>query len=134
LISLNACLAFLIGFFLVSGVRPFDILPVGILSGLFIFYLFVENIKNLKDIAGDEQDNILTIPVIFGERRGKIITWLLVFIGSFAIPFLIFPDKTLSVLGPVLGALSYFLIVKEDYKEKPVMLLYLISFIVLLSL
>lgn len=132
LIALNACLAFLIGFFLVSGNKPFDILPLSVLSGLFLFYLCVENIKNLKDIAGDRKDNILTIPVIFGDKKGKIITWLLVFAGSFAIPFIILPNKSIALLGPVFGALSYFLIARENYKEKPLMLFYLIGFSIIL--
>ena len=117
---------------MVAGREPKNILPVSVLTGLFILYLFVENIKNLKDIAGDAKENILTIPVILGEKKGKIVTWIIVFLGSFAIPFLIFPSKQIALLGPVFGLLSYFLIVKENYKEKPLMLLYLFGFILIL--
>ncbi|MFH1454819.1 MAG: UbiA family prenyltransferase [bacterium] len=134
LVGINACLAILLGFFFVSGVQPFNILPVGVLMGILIFYSCAENIKNLKDIKGDAAEGILTIPVIFGESKGKIITWLLVFLGSFAFPFLIFPNNKIFLLVPILGGFSYFFIVKKAYKEKPLMLFYLISFILILFL
>ena len=132
LVSINACLAFMLGFFLVSGNEPFNILPIGVLSGIFIFYLCVENIKNLKDIAGDTKEKIITVPVIFGEKKGKIITWILVLLGTFTIPLMIFSTKQISWLGPVFGALSYFLIVRRNYKEKPLFLLYLCGFLLLM--
>lgn len=128
LIAINACAAFLLGFMMVSGDEPFNILPGRVLLGIFIFYMCVENIKNLKDIKGDVKDGILTIPVIFGEYKGKIITWFIVFLGTFAVPFLIFPGNRIFLIAPVLGLFSFYFIVRENYEEKPLMLYYLISF------
>jgi len=132
LVAMNACLAFLIGFFFVAGNNPINVLPAKILAGIFLFYLCVENIKNLKDVAGDTKDKILSLPVIFGEKKGQIITWIIVFLGTFVIPLMIFPTKQISWIGPIFGVLSYLLIVRRNYKEKPLFLLYLCSFLLLM--
>jgi 4-hydroxybenzoate polyprenyltransferase len=134
LIGINACVAFLLGFLFVSGDQPFNILPEGVLLGVLILYTCIENIKNLKDIEGDKVENILTLPVIFGEKKGKFITWVLVFLGTLAIPLLIFPDNKVFLLSPILGAVTYFFIVRKDYKEKPLMIFYLFSFSLILIL
>lgn len=134
LIGVNACLAYLLGFTFVSGDKPFETVSMTVLFGIFIFYLCVENIKNLKDIKGDMVDNILTIPVIFGEYRGKIITWALVFLGTFSVPLFIFPENNIFWVAPILGAVTYFFIVKENYKEKPLFIFYLIAFLILIIL
>lgn len=134
LIGSNACIAFLLGFSFFVGNQPFDIIPVRVLIGIFIFYSCVENIKNLKDVEGDRSEGILTIPVIFGDTKGKFITWFLVLIGTFVIPFMIFTDNNIFLLAPVLGAASYYFIVRKDYKEKPLFLFYLISFSILILL
>jgi 4-hydroxybenzoate polyprenyltransferase len=134
LVGINACLAFLLGFFFVSGDKPFSILPVTFLLGLFIFYSCVENIKNLKDVKGDVSEGISTIPVIFGEEKGQLITWVIVFLGTFAVPYLMFPGNNIFLLVPILGAFSYFFIVRKEYKEKPLMIFYLVSFLFILIL
>ena len=134
LIGINACMAFLLGFFFICSDKSFNILPIGVLLGILIFYSLVENIKNLKDVEGDKKEGILTIPVIFGETKGKIITWLLVLGGSFVIPLLVFPGNRAFLLSPILGVVSYFFIVRKEYKERPLMVFYIISFIIVLIL
>jgi len=134
LIGVNACICFLLGFLFIAGDQPFNIMPMTVLLGILIFYLCVENIKNLKDVKGDAENMIKTIPVIFGEKKGQIITWLVVTLGTFAVPFLIFPNNILFFLVPILGVFSYFFIVKDNYKEKPLFIYYLVSFVIILFL
>ncbi len=134
LVSVNACIAFLLGFFIVSGNQPFNIIPSKVLIGLFIFFVCAENIKNLKDTEGDTANGVLTIPVIFGIRKGKFITWISVLIGSFAIPFLIFPENKIFLAAPIFAIFSYFFIVRKKFDELPLMLFYLFSFVLAIIL
>jgi 4-hydroxybenzoate polyprenyltransferase len=61
------------GFILISPAQNIVNLPSKIIWLFFISLVFSLPLKDFKDIQGDQQDGVFTIPVIFGEYWGKII-------------------------------------------------------------
>jgi len=96
------------------------------LAGLILAVLTLStNVIHLKDERGDKQDQVWTIPVIFGLARGKkIVGWLTAV--SFLIPPVIYFEHCRFLIIPSLicAGLSYYLINRQNFKEWPVFLLY----------
>lgn len=71
--ALASLLILFSGFILVSLQQDISRLPSGIIWLLFVAYTLSLPIKDFKDINGDKEDGVFTIPVFFGEYWGKII-------------------------------------------------------------
>lgn len=71
--SLALLTVFFSGFILVSPNQNIENLPFNILALLVISYTLSLPIKDFKDIAGDKENGVHTVPVVFGEYWGKII-------------------------------------------------------------
>jgi len=82
-------------------------------------------VKDIKDIKGDRIDGVITIPVIFGEHRGKHIIGILSIVAYLSVPILLH----MLVLLPfsfTFGCLTYRLITRKNFTEGPVFSLYYI--------
>ncbi|MFC1700953.1 UbiA family prenyltransferase, partial [Patescibacteria group bacterium] len=117
IISLCCLSAVFAGFFTVSENSKMSAFPINwLLLIVFVFVLSV-NIKDIKDIKGDRRQSIHTIPVIFGEKKGKK------YIGiMFALSFLIVPYFSglkilwyISILSAIIG---YYLVNKKVFCEQ----------------
>jgi 4-hydroxybenzoate polyprenyltransferase len=81
-------LAVILGFSVFAGEKAFFAFPSK-LSVLFLVSLTLGfTPKDLVDVEGDKLSGTSTIPVIFGYRAGKIITYLLVCFGYLLAPLL----------------------------------------------
>lgn len=87
--SLASLIVFFSGFILVSPGQNISNLPRGILALLVISYTLSLPIKDFKDIDGDKENGVRTVPVVFGEYWGKIIVGSGIFLSFlFSVVFL----------------------------------------------
>ena len=95
----------------------------------FITFGLILNFIDLKDIKGDSNDGIKTLPIIFGEWWGKRIIGLF-FLISYPLAFLWF-KKVLQIspyflpLFSIAGLIQYCFIIQDKYDERPIFYLHL---------
>ena len=70
--ALASLLILFLGYILISPEQTIQGLSWRIPLLLLVTYTISLPIKDLKDIAGDKQDEVWTIPVILGEKRGRL--------------------------------------------------------------
>lgn len=81
LISASALLLVMfLGFTLVSGDNNLHGLSWRIILLLLLSFTLVLPLKDFKDIAGDQKHGIWTVPVLFGEEKGRLINAVGVFL------------------------------------------------------
>jgi len=99
--------------------------PVKVILLVLVAFSLGFSAKDIKDYEGDKKDNVKTILVIFGLERGKKIIGVLSFI-CFLLPPIIFFQyfKPLIGIAIIAGLLSYYLINKREYSERPLLVLY----------
>jgi 4-hydroxybenzoate polyprenyltransferase len=112
-----ACLAtILAGFFFVSINKDLKIFPPILATGILITVTLAINFKDLKDIEGDKENGILTIPIIFGENGFKAVG-IFIALSILLVPFFL-SFYFLYIFAIPLSILSYKAIVKKPYNEK----------------
>ncbi len=126
LIAVNTVIAVLAGFFISSGTENLRIFPPKYALGLLAMVFLGENIKNLKDIEGDKKEGIKTLPVLLGEKRGKLAVGILVFLSAVLIPFVFYLSALTAAVSIIFGAVLFLLVNRKNFKEKYVFLAYFI--------
>lgn len=124
LLALAALFTIFGGFLLKSSNSIFDF-PLKF--GLFVLLAFTFGfmVKDIKDYQGDKKEKIWTLPVIFGLRKGKLIIGSLVALVFLSAPFWFFSYFLILLFPSFLAALlSFWLINREQYSEKPLFLIY----------
>ena len=104
-----------------------------------IFAALALNFIDLKDTAGDKAAGILTIPVVFGEKKAKFIIGLF-FIAAYlaagviiAVKLNLWSSVTVILLAAGIGLKQFFFFNdKKGYKENRVLLTYLAGLILFL--
>jgi 4-hydroxybenzoate polyprenyltransferase len=98
---------------------------------LFIALGLLLNFIDLKDIKGDSNEGIKTLPLIFGRWWGKRIIGLF-FLVTYPLSFLWF--KNIIPITPyflplfaLIGLTQYCLITRDHYDEKPIFYIHLIG-------
>ena len=112
------------GFFFAAGTEALNAFPPRFIWGILLIILLVENAKNLKDIEGDRREGIKTLPVILGDKWGKVATAFGLFLGAFLVPLVFFFTIYTFILSIFFGVIFFFLAVRENYKEKYLFLTY----------
>jgi len=97
---------FFSGFIFFSPAQNLDHLPWRIVFLLLIAYTLSLPIKDFKDIAGDKKDGVRTIPVIFGEEKGRLIVGAGIFI-SFLLSIFFINETRLFFPAIIFGSLSF---------------------------
>jgi len=134
LIAINALLAVWMGFFMSSGTANLNAFPSKYTFGILGLFFLVENVKNIKDIDGDRREGIKTIPVIFGEKRGKLIIGICLFISSLLVPIIFYFNLYTLILAIIFGSILFFLVNKKIFKENYIFITYFTYIIILMSL
>lgn len=107
--ALASLLILIIGFLLIDPNQNTTLLPSNI-QWLFLLSLTISlPLKDLKDIEGDRKEKVFTIPVIFGEEKGKSIIASGVFI-SFILSVLLLNEFRLIWWAILLGGISFWTI------------------------
>ncbi|PLX21401.1 hypothetical protein C0584_02710 [Candidatus Parcubacteria bacterium] len=124
IISSNSLLLVILGFTMNNFVENFP--PV-----LFVFFLvgytLVLNFIDIKDYEGDKKEGIKTLPVILGQKRGKLVIASFFAALYFSVWFY-FKDFPISILFLIIGALQFYFINRKNYNERYVFIIYFISF------
>jgi len=125
LVTLSAIMA---GFFTFNGNGAMASFPsIWVTLTIVLFTLFL-NIKDIKDTKGDAKFGIYTIPVIFGERNGKRLIWLMMTVGLIIVPLVL--NNSLFWLPSIIASIvSWSIIHRNPYNEKFFFILYLAYFI-----
>lgn len=122
IIGLNSLIV-TVGAFCLAGGALFDFPLVWLFFILFPLSL-AANFVDLKDIEGDRQTGIKTLPVIFGEKKALVIISVSTFITY------IFAGVILNIswaypLAILSALLHIWFLFKKPYKEAPVFLVFL---------
>ncbi len=107
--ALASLLILFSGFILVSPQQDISHLPSEIIWLLFIAYALSLPIKDFKDINGDKEDGVFTIPVVFGEYWGKIIVGAGILI-SYILSVFFLNELSLFWWAILFGGISFWLV------------------------
>lgn len=105
------------GYILISPAMNLKNLPSNIIWLLVIGYTISLPIKDFKDIKGDRADKVYTVPVIFGENWGKIITGGGIFI-SFILSVVLLNEPKLFWWAIIFGSIAFWMANKMRPKQK----------------
>jgi 4-hydroxybenzoate polyprenyltransferase len=122
LIALASLMTVYMGFLLVDTFLDF---PAKVSSLLLITITIAFNAKDLKQIEGDKKDSVWTIPVIFGEKIGRNIIAVLIFLSYLFVPFILGFMK-FPILSIIFGSMSFLIIKKKKERNSILLLLYFI--------
>jgi 4-hydroxybenzoate polyprenyltransferase len=115
--SLASIFILFMGFALMSSGQTFQHMSWRITLLLFITYTLSLPIKDFKDIAGDRHEKIWTIPVIFGEKKGRLIVATGVFI-SFILSVFFLAELKLFFWALLFGSISFMIINSSKINSK----------------
>ncbi len=111
------------GFYFADTNKLVSDFPIRLVALILICITLAVNFKDIKDVAGDRADNIWTIPVIFGEERGKQIAGILLAAAFLAIP-VILANWLLFLPSLAAAILGYVFAVAKNYREWKIFVLY----------
>ncbi len=129
-IGINGAITILIGFMFASGGYYYNKIPNTLMLTFVLIISLISMVKDIKDIKGDKADGILTIPVIYGEKLGKIIISLCVILALILTSLLPGPS-ILQMTSIPFGIASTYLINKKNFKEIYLFILFYIYILVL---
>ncbi len=115
--SLASLMILFLGYILVSDGQTIHTLSWRIIFLFLIAYTLSLPIKDFKDIEGDKKDGIWTIPVIFGEKRGRLIVATGVFI-SFMLSVFFLNEMKLFFWAMLFGVSTFLFINNEKIKPR----------------
>ena len=121
-----------IGFIIVTPEHSLVGFPPHIAILLIIAYTISLPIKDLKDMRGDKENNIHTIPAIFGEKIGRLIIAICIFI-SFILSIFLLNNFSLFFPAILAGSLCFWVLTghkKEQFIFSPLLAIWLVFFIV----
>ncbi|MDD5397066.1 MAG: UbiA family prenyltransferase [Candidatus Moranbacteria bacterium] len=121
LIGLATVSTVMAGFFLVSHNQQIKAFPISAIFIIGIVQALLSNLKDIKDYAGDKKEGIRTIPVIFGEKKAKIIITIIYALVFIFLPFY-FQFKSMLYIGILAAILIAYFLNKKHYQEKYVFL------------
>jgi len=130
--ALGGLIITLLGFFAVSGTENLRAFPVKYAIYVFFVLLFVENVKNIRDIDGDSADGIKTIPVLLGKKKSKKVFGFISFLACLSVSIFLYPDFITILTSLIFGIFLFKFINKKDYQEKYVFLTYFVFIIIFL--
>ena len=133
LISFNSLVLVISGYwFIYNSTENF---PNTVILMIMVGFTMVINFIDLKDHEGDKESGIITLPVMIGLKRAKVVIGIS-FIVTYSMAIFIFGTDKIYMLIPLflIGLTEYFLVNKKDYKEIHVFMIYLSSLFLLMVL
>lgn len=129
IIGLCFVTSFMAGFYIISPLKVVVAFPTGLAFGIFLFFFLYSHVRDVKDIGGDRENKIPTVPVIFGKVWGKRVTGVISASAFLVIPLL---SKITILWLPAIVAtfFTYYFINRNPYSEKLVFLVYFLFIII----
>jgi 4-hydroxybenzoate polyprenyltransferase len=108
----------LLGFFFITPAQNMQAFPFIWLVGLFIFLFCICPVRDLKDFQADAEEKIQTIPVMFGEARGRVLVATLAVLALVLIFPLLVNDLRLFILTLPLGFYAFHILTMKKHPER----------------
>jgi 4-hydroxybenzoate polyprenyltransferase len=118
------------GFFLVStnqNIHAFS-LKTALIIG--IIYALLSNIKDIKDFHGDSQENIKTIPVLFGPRKARYVIATLYSSIILVLPTILHIQSALIVSIPI-AIFIYYLFMQKVFMERYILFTFFLYMLII---
>lgn len=129
LIIATASLSLMLGGFLtISSDQSLIQFPKEIMFFVLVCFTLGTNCIDVKDIEGDRAGGICTFLSLLGEKRGKKIVGFLVFCSYVLAPPILYRNELLPI-AMLLGLISFLLINRKKWDERPVFMIYFIAII-----
>jgi 4-hydroxybenzoate polyprenyltransferase len=123
ILALCSALVCLAGYILFSDDYSFIGFPPRILGAILVAFTLGLTVIDIKDLKGDRATGTLTLPILFGEKKGARITGGLMLLAYLGVP-VILKTFVFIPLALLFGITTYFLVNRKPMREKPVFLLY----------
>jgi len=123
-VSMNSLILVIWGYYC-AGMPLYEFPPNIILYFLVPITLAV-NFIDIKDYEGDKEVGIKTLPTLLGLKGAKVVIGLF-FIIAYVLAYPLFNIPIMIIPLLSFGILEAYLIMKKDYHEKDVFLVYLLS-------
>ncbi len=117
--ALTLLTVFFSGFILFSPDQSIAGLSWRIIFLLLIAYMLSLPIKDFKDIKGDKRDGVRTIPVIFGEEKGRLIVASGIFI-SYVLSVFFINESRLFWWAIIFGSASFLIMINKKIHPRQV--------------
>jgi 4-hydroxybenzoate polyprenyltransferase len=117
--ALTLLTVFFSGFIFFSPDQDIDRLSWRIIFMLIITYTLSLPIKDFKDIEGDKKDGVYTVPVIFGEEKGRLIVASGIF-ASFVLSIFFINELRLFWWAILFGSASFLIMVSKKIHPRTV--------------
>jgi len=105
-LAVCALLVILGGFAVFARDKTVELFPQQVAIVVLLVYTLGTNYKDLKDARLDKENKVYTIPVLLGEKKGKITIAIMTALSFLVVPFILnTPDLIIpSVIGSLLSA------------------------------
>ncbi len=123
ILALCSALICLAGYLLFSDDYSFIGFPPRILAAILVAFTLGLTVIDMKDREGDRATGALTLPILFGEKKGAKITGGLTLLAYLSVPVILKAFIFIPV-GLLFGIPTYLLINRKPMRERPVFLLY----------
>lgn len=117
--SVALLMVLFLGYILMSDNQTIHSLSLRIILLMLIAGTICLPIKDFKDIAGDSQDDIWTLPVIFGEKKARLIVATGLFI-SFMLSVFLLNELNLFYWAIFFGTASFLTVASEKIKPRQI--------------
>lgn len=131
-IALSVLVALFTGFIVFTSDQSLVYFPREIMITVLLLFTLVANVKDIKDKKGDEQDDVLTLPVILGMKRGKRVLAILNFLSFIIFAAVLSRNPALLFISACFGALAYLLTYNEKVKESYLFILYSVFLVIVM--
>lgn len=111
--AIASILILFLGYIAIYPTGSLSHIPENIIILLIIGYTLSLPVKDLKDIEGDKKDKVYTLPMLFGETKGRLIIATGVFF-SFILSVWAFNDFSLLFWAIFLGGTSFWVIATSN--------------------
>ncbi|MBI4834079.1 MAG: UbiA family prenyltransferase [Planctomycetes bacterium] len=131
-IGINSLVAMLLGYSLLGGAKTVEKFPKEFMILIPLVFFLAANIITIKDIKADKQDGVITLPVLFGEKYGKLVIAGLVLLSYLIVPLgLNMPQ--LWVVSILFGILAVLLVLEKAWNENMFFINYFICLVIMFS-
>lgn len=123
LIALGCLSVVAVGFFALAPVKDITLLPPHVVVGIIAIFFLWSHIRDMKDIEGDREAGVYTVPVLFGAVWGPRVVGLLSSAAYLLVP--VFFAAPFFLAFPA-AFLNYYVVIKKPYREWPVFTVYVV--------
>lgn len=129
IIALCALCGVFLGFLIFAKDQTLISFPLKFALLILLFFTLATHIKDIKDLQGDKENGVITLPTLFGEQKGKLYCGILVFL-SFLFFGIFLKNGILMWLSLAFGLIGFFLTYDKKSKEYIVFGLYSIYLLI----